>query len=222
MRRTILSIGSLLFLIGAVCLPAQKQEPSRVPLVSDPQDPYVAKEYKVYRERFGQIPTTVAVAANAPAFAKVMDDFRNEFGAAARMDRAILELSILRITQLEGGEYSYVHSLPVAKGCGITQTQIDALPRWRESALFNAKQRAVLAYADGMMEKAGPDDATFKTLSSFFQPSEIVELTLTNGAFAMSSLYTKALRVPLEKSWGTGALTGGCEVSVPYHQIQFE
>jgi alkylhydroperoxidase family enzyme len=186
MRQILGRTLSLMFVACVIAVPAQKQEPPRVPYVSEhPDDPELAKNFDEFRGRLGYVSNMVLVTANAPGINKAIGDFARGLRAASKVPAQYTDLSILRITQLEGGKYQYLHELPAVRGCGISQAQIDALPDWRKSAAFDPKQRAVLAYADGMVEKSGPDDETVKTLSSFFSPAEIVELTMINGFYVM-------------------------------------
>lgn len=201
----------LAVLICAGAVPAQKEEQPRVPYVSEhPDDPQVAKDFDMYRKNFGYVSNVVRATANSPGMHTAIGEFARNLRAAIKVPPQYIELSILRITQLENGQYVYLHTLPAVRGCGISQAQIDALPNWRKSSLFDSKQRAVLAYADGMLEKSGPSDETFKTLSSFFSPAEIVDLTMTNGMYVMQSVYGKALRIPIEQNFDPGATSPKC------------
>jgi alkylhydroperoxidase family enzyme len=200
-----------MFVVCVVAIPAQKQEQPRVPYVSEhPDDPELAKNFDEFRARLGYVSNMVLVTANAPGINKAIGDFARGLRAAAKVPAQYTDLSILRITQLEGGTYQYVHELPAVRGCGISQAQIDALPDWRKSGVFDSKQRAVLAYADGMAEKSGPDDETVKALSSFFTAGEIVELTMVNGFYVMQSRYGIALRVPVERTFDSGKTNPSC------------
>jgi alkylhydroperoxidase family enzyme len=199
------------FAIGVGAVPAQKQEQPRVPYVSEhPDDPELAKNFDEFRARLGYVSNVVLITSNAPGVNKAIGDFARGLRAAPKVPKQYTDLSILRITQLESGTYQYFHELPSARACGISQAQIDALPGWRKSSAFDPKQRAVLAFAEGVIEKSGPDDETFKTLSAFFAPGEIVELTVTDGFYVMQSLYGKALRIPVEQNFDSGKTNPSC------------
>ena len=211
MRRIFIRTLNLMFVVCVVAVPAQKQEQPRVPYVSDhPDDPELAKNFDEFRARLGYVSNMVLVTANAPGINKAIGDFARALRATSKVPAQYTDLSILRVAQLEGGRYQYLHELPAIRGCGISQAQIDALPDWRKSNAFDLKQRAVLAYADGMAEKGGPDDETVKTLSSFFTPAEIVELTTINGFYVMQARFGNALRVPVEQNFDSGKTNPTC------------
>ena len=86
---------------------------------------------------------------------------------------------------------------------------MDALSQWRRSPLFSDRQRAVLAYADGMASAKGVDDAAFANLKKHFNDREIVELTVTAAFYSASSQVTRALDVKLEPNAGKTAY-GAC------------
>jgi alkylhydroperoxidase family enzyme len=198
-------------LVSVVAVPAQMQEQPRIPYVSDhPDDPELAKNFDQFRARLGYVSNMVLVTANAPGINKAIGDFALALRAASKVPKVYTNLTILRIAQVEGGKYQYLHELPAARGCGISQAQIDALPDWRKSGAFDPKQRAVLAYADGMAEKSGPDDEAVKALSAFFTPGEIVELTTINAFYVMQARFGNALRVPVEQNFDSARANPSC------------
>jgi uncharacterized peroxidase-related enzyme len=178
---------------------AQTTAVPRVPLVqSDTHDPDEAAALKEIEARGIQPHNIHRVYANAPKIARrlsaVAQAIRND-AAVPRLDR---ELIILRATQLAHGDYQLGEHRPIAVSCGMSPAQVDGVANWRESALFNERQRAILAYADGMVSTAGVDDTTFAAMRRFFTPREIVELTMTAAFYSGSSQITRALGVPPE------------------------
>ena len=81
--------------------------------------------------------------------------------------------------------------------------------QWKTSALFSDRQRALLAYANGMTSAKGVGDDTFSDLKRFFNDQEIVELTVTSAFYGAVSQITRALDVKLEANAGQTAY-GGC------------
>ena len=140
--------------------------------------------------------------ANAPKVFKAYVDLAIALRAGAVVPRQDRELIILRTTHLAGGEYEFVQHRPMALSCGMTPAQLDAIANWRGSSLFDARQKAILAYADEIAAEKGVSDATFKSLTEHFGTQEIVELTITAGFYAASSRVTRALDVQLEKGAG--------------------
>lgn len=125
-----------------------------------------------------------------------------EFAYTLRRDcttaRTLRELMILRGAQLAGSAYEWHQHRRWARQQGVSAEQIEDLMMWRDSPRFSAAERTVLALTEAMMAGDVPD-AIYKALRSHFRSSEIVELVLTAGFYAMVPRVLNALRVPIEK-----------------------
>jgi 4-carboxymuconolactone decarboxylase len=211
MYRTLVGAVTFLFVMVALAASAVDQPTERVPLAPEhPSDPAVAKMFDDIRAHGQQVLNTYRLGANAPAIYMAEHEYAEKLRYAAKVPRHYRELIILRTTQVENGHYEYVHHVPMGLSCGMSQAQIDALPHWRESKVFDPKERAVLAFSDGMATKAGPDDATFRTLASFFDRQEIVELAFTDGFYMSGSHIGTSLGLQLESNGGAGSIPHGC------------
>jgi alkylhydroperoxidase family enzyme len=211
-----LDLGHLRILLAftafAIVTPALAQEPraARVPLVpSDTKDPIVGPIFDAIKSRGGEPLNMHRAVANSPKIFKSYVDMALALRSAATTPRVDRELIILRFAQLGGGRYEFAQHRPMALSCGMTAAQIDALPRWRDSALFSERQRAILGYAEGMASPNGVDDATFAALHKHFSDQEIVELTVTAAFYGAVSQITRALDVKLEANAGQTAY-GAC------------
>ena len=124
-----------------------------------------------------------------------------EFAYTLRRDcttpRTLRELMILRGAQLERSAYEWHQHRRWARQQGVPPEQIEDLFIWRESPRFSEAERAALALTEAMM--AGDvSDEDFAGLQKHFSNSEIVELALTAGFYAMVPRVLNALRVPIE------------------------
>ena len=205
--RALFSIGRVRHVLGTLTLvitvaaAAQDATKPRLPLV-DPftQDPVLRPLFDGMRSR-GLEPLNIhRTIGHAPelykAFAGLATALRFS-GVTPRVDR---ELMILRTTQLKEGEYEFAHHKRIGLTCGLSEAQIDSLPSWRRTSIFNERQRAILEYAERMVQAAEVDDATFATMQRLFSPQEIVELTLTSGFYVGVAQFSRALRIEMDKS----------------------
>src|SRR5690606_16209038 len=101
----------------------------------------------------------------------------------------------MRVAQLIVACYEASQYAPVALREGVTEAQLAALADWRESGLFSAKERAVLAYCEAMTREIHFSDAIFSALRSHFDERLIVELTATIAAYNMVSRFLEALQI---------------------------
>jgi alkylhydroperoxidase family enzyme len=199
-KATALALGALIVLAGSVA-PAPADQAPRVPLVQDDtSDPDAAEILAQVRKR-GIAPHDIhRVYANAPKLQRRTFAMAEAIRYDATVPRADRELIILRAAQHMHGEYQFKQHRRMAISCGMTVAQVEALPRWRESGdLFGERQRAVLAYADGMVSPEGVSDAVFDTMKKFFSAKEIVELTMTAAFYSGSAQITRALGLQPEK-----------------------
>ena len=108
---------------------------------------------------------------------------------------AIRELVIMRVAALNGAAYEADQHVPYALKEGVSQAQLDALPAWEGSNLFNAQERAVLAYTDAMTRHVQVPEPVFAAVRAGFDDRCLVELTATVAAYNMVSRFLEALQL---------------------------
>ena len=90
------------------------------------------------------------------------------------------ELVKMRVSQINGCAYCLNMHAPDARRAGLSQQKLDVLAAWRESPVFDARERAALGWAEALtrIEATGVPDADYAALASVFDERERVELTL--------------------------------------------
>jgi alkylhydroperoxidase family enzyme len=184
---------------------------SRLPSVPEhPSDPTLAKMFDGIRARGGQPLNLHLIQGHAPELARVRSEFAYAIRFKTAMPPLIREIAILRVGEILHTEYDRRQHVPMAKACGLSGAQADALAHWQTSKLFDDRQRALLGYVDALVEKGGDvDDATFAALAKHFNPQEIVEITLTVGNYYTTGIFTKALKLAPEAD-GRASVRGRC------------
>lgn len=77
--------------------------------------------------------------------------------------------------------------------------KVAALERWRESGLFDEKERLVLEYTEAMTySDQQVNDGLMHRLNAFFDEDGIVELTALIAFQNLSSKFNSALDVPAQ------------------------
>jgi 4-carboxymuconolactone decarboxylase len=124
-----------------------------------------------------------------------------EFAYTLRHDcttgRSLRELMILRGAQIVGSAYEWHQHRRWARQQGVPAEQIEDLFFWRESPRYSDPERAALALTEAMM-KGDVTDEIFNELTKHFSSSDIIELALTAGFYAMVPRLLNALKVPIE------------------------
>ena len=105
------------------------------------------------------------------------------------------ELAIMRVAVLNGAPYEADQHAPIALREGVSQGKLDALPDWQDCPLFDARERAVLAYTDAMTRQVQVSDEVFAFVAAHFEPRRLVELTATVAAYNMVSRFLEALQI---------------------------
>ncbi|MBL8307691.1 MAG: carboxymuconolactone decarboxylase family protein [Rubrivivax sp.] len=110
---------------------------------------------------------------------------------------ALRELIILRVAQLNGAPYEAAQHAPIALKEGVSPAQLDALEGWRESALFDASTRAVLALTDAMTRDIHFDAALTVAVRAHLGERATVEVAATIAAYNMVSRFLEALAIDI-------------------------
>jgi AhpD family alkylhydroperoxidase len=115
-----------------------------------------------------------------------------------QLDGALRELVILRVAVLNRAPYEFAQHAPVALAEGLSQAQVDAVASWPQSALFDARARDVLAYADAMTLQVQVPQALFDAVRAHLNERDLVELTATVASYNMVSRFLEALQIEIE------------------------
>ena len=144
--------------------------------------------------------------ANNPDLLAAWIEFAWSIRQKPATSRRLRELMIVRGAALMGCEYELSHHRLMARRCGVSEAELEALDRWRDAPTFAPEERAALAFMEAMVEGSVPDEVSVE-LARHFDPSERVELTLTAGLYCMVPRVLDALGVPLETD-GTNSPEG--------------
>jgi AhpD family alkylhydroperoxidase len=100
---------------------------------------------------------------------------------AGRLEPALIELVLMRVSQINGCAYCLDMHSKDARAAGETEQRLHLLPAWRETRLYSERERIALAWAEELTELASHDavsDALYEQASQQFEEAELVDLTL--------------------------------------------
>ena len=99
------------------------------------------------------------------------------------IEKRHIHLIKLRASIINGCSYCVdMHSKEALKG-GLSQQWINLMSAWRESPIYDVKERALLAWVDAVTNLAqtgAPDDA-YEALKAHFSEEEMTKLTVAIG-----------------------------------------
>lgn len=108
-------------------------------------------------------------------------DLSHSIHAAGRLEPALIELVLMRVSQINGCAYCLDMHSKEARAAGETEQRLHLLPAWRETELYSERERIALAWAEELTELASHDavsDALYEQASQQFAEAELVDLTL--------------------------------------------
>jgi AhpD family alkylhydroperoxidase len=168
---------------------------ARVPYIEEQDHPELAPLVARIKAERGKVLDLYKILLHSPA---VMEGWLNFFTAVrqkTKLDGRYRELAILRVAILNGADYEYQAHLPFALKAGATREQIGALRVWQLSSLFDAVERAVLAYTDAMTREIQVADELFAEVQRHFDAQDLVELTATIAGYNLVSRFLEAMQV---------------------------
>ena len=149
--------------------------------------------------RGGRLLNLYKMLLHSPPLARTWLDHIGAVRWQTQMDGKTREIVIIRIGILNNVEYVVKAHVPAyALAEGLTLEQCDALRDWRPSTLFDAPQRAVLAYTDAMTRDITVPDDVFAGLAKHLTQRQIVELTVLIGTYNMHTRVLQALEIDAE------------------------
>ena len=139
-------------------------------------------------------------------FALAPDIFRHAvegFGVYRHPDRKIdpvlRELGQTRAGWAHGSQFVFSQHCKSLRGLGVPEEKIAAIPAWAVSGVFDARERAVLAYADCLTTGSGrTPPEVFEALRAFWGDEEILEFTYITALYGMHAIMTRALRLEFD------------------------
>ena len=116
--------------------------------------------------------------------------------SVSQLDDKVRELGIMRAGYAQGSQFVFSQHCKAARRCGLSDEQVAAIPHWEISDAFDAKERAVLAWADALILHGGrASDELFDALHSHLSDEDILELTYHVMGYNLHAVCCKALRL---------------------------
>jgi alkylhydroperoxidase family enzyme len=151
---------------------------ARVPLV-DPNTlqgdaRLVAERIEASRGRVGNIWRALL---NVPQLSDRVLALADELRHGTTIDKRYRELAVLTVGLVTNCDYEFDHH--AALKAGIPRAHLEALPEFETSALFDARDRAVMRFATEATRAGTVENATWDALRTHFGTEQIMEILLT-------------------------------------------
>jgi alkylhydroperoxidase family enzyme len=140
--------------------------------------PLVRLIYRLSRRRLGRDVDPVAVYAHAPGLLIGYGCFEQATDKQKHVEERLKVLAETKAAAVVTCEFCCDIASSIALEAGVTEQQLLALPRYRESPEFSELERLVLDYASAMSRTpTGVTDELFAAMREHFDERQMVELT---------------------------------------------
>ncbi|HZD00407.1 MAG TPA: carboxymuconolactone decarboxylase family protein [Actinomycetes bacterium] len=148
--------------------------------------------------------------ARVPALMRAYGRLEQATAKLNGLDEGLKNLAELKAATLTHCEYCIDLGSQIARRSGLSDEQLLALPRYRESELFTDLEKLVLDYAVGLSRTpADVPDALFVELREHFNEAQLVELTHHIALENMRGRFNRAFDV------GAAGFSEGMVCAVP-------
>jgi 4-carboxymuconolactone decarboxylase len=179
---------------------------ARISLIEEADHPELAEQIgRIKAGRRGGLLNVYKLLLHSPALAQTWFDHNGAVRWKTELSGRLREIIIIRIAHLNGIDYVLAQHVPgLALAEGLTLAECEALADWRSTGLFDARERAALAYAEVMTLTTEVPDDVFAGVRRHFGEREIVELSVLIGTYIMHNRVMKALAIDLEPESNRG------------------
>lgn len=138
------------------------------------------------------------VMANHPDLGKAYNIWGKHLLMSNTLATRELELIILRVAWVVKSEYEWHNHVGYGLNAGLTLEDIASIREAPEAGNWNEQDLAVLQSVDELVEKGRISDATWTTLSKYFDRRQLMDLVFSIGHYVMTSWALSSFDVGLE------------------------
>ena len=109
------------------------------------------------------------------------------------------ELVILRTAWLCGADYEWGHHKRLGLSVGLTEEEIERIPKGPSAAGWTSFERGLLRAADQLHNSQAITERTWGTLKARYSDEQMMDLVFTVGQYTLVSMALKSFRVQREE-----------------------
>ena len=121
-----------------------------------------------------------------------------EYVQNSGLDRRFIHLIKLRASIINGCAYCVDMHVKESRHDGLSEQWINLMSVWRESPVYDDKERALLGWVDAVtnIAQTGVPDAAFEELRKYFSEDEMTKITVAIGAINVWNRLAVGFRAP--------------------------
>ncbi len=157
-----------------------------------------AREFLRRVERDGSVLNIYRTLARHPKLLKRWSVFGTHVLYKSTLPARERELLILRTGWLCQSEYEWGQHVSIARGCGITDEEINRVKEGPDAVGWDQPDAALLRAVDELLGDAFIGDPTWQTLSERFDTRQLMDIVFTVGQYHLVSMALNTLGVQLD------------------------
>jgi len=116
--------------------------------------------------------------------------------SVSKLDPKLRELGILRAAYCAQSQFVYSQHCKAARRNGLAEEKIAGIPDWQVSAAYSEGERALLAYADGLvLDRGRTSDGVFAAVKAALSDEDILEFTYHVCGYVLHATMCRALKL---------------------------
>jgi 4-carboxymuconolactone decarboxylase len=171
----------------------------RVPPVGDEDLDEEGREFLQQVSREGRVLNIYRTLVAHPKLLKRWGVFGTHVLYKSKLPARERELLILRTGWLCKSEYEWGQHVIIAKGCGLTDDEIERVKAGPEAPGWSTFDELLLRAADELHFDSFIGDATWEVLSDRFNTQQMVDLIFAVGQYHIVSMALNSLGVQLDE-----------------------
>lgn len=140
----------------------------------------------------------ISVMGNHPDLGKAYNVWGKHLLMSNTLPVRILELIILRVAWRVKSAYEWHNHVGYGLNAGLTLEDIAAIRDYPEGGAWSEQDAIVLRSVDELIDSGTLSDATWETLTTFFDKRQMMDLVFSIGHYVMTSWVLSAMGVEIE------------------------
>ena len=143
----------------------------------------------------GRVPLLYQVLMNSPDMALGWEKLLTAVRQKNSLPASLREIIILRVAVLNGAEYEFEAHKPIALELGVTEAKVMGIRQQPFPRIYDNLEDLALRATDSITREIHVSDDLYVELQAVFTDQQILDLTITVGAYNMVSRVLTALKI---------------------------
>ena len=174
-------------------------QPRVIPCTDDEIDPENRPTFEAFAKgNNGRVLNIFRTLARHPKLMKRWLVFGNHVLGGSTLPVRERELAILRTGYIAGSGYEWAQHVDIARRCGITDTEIEAIVTGPDASSWSAEDATLLRATDQLLNDRFIDDGTWAALSTRWDEKQRMDLVFAVGQYNLVSMALNTFGVQIE------------------------